>query len=393
MPVINSIAARHDEMTAWRRDFHAHPEIAYEEVRTSGLVAERLAAWGIEVHRGLAETGVVGVLHGRGGGNGRAVGLRADMDALPMTEETGLPYRSRNPGAFHGCGHDGHTAMLLGAARYLAETRAFDGTVHFIFQPAEEGRAGAKRMIDDGLFERFPCDEVYALHNWPDLPAGTIGLRHGVMMAASDEIQVTVRGRGGHAAMPHKCVDPVVAAAHMIAAFQTLVSRNADPVESAVISITRLSAGTANNVLPEEARFGGTARAFHDAMREHLEAGLRRVAQGVADAFGAEAEVRYRYGYPPTVNHDEQADAAAHAAARVVGDANVRTDVPPVMGAEDFAYMLEACPGAYLWVGQGGGPTACSVHNPHYDFNDAILPTGASLLATLAETRLNGAAP
>ncbi len=405
MPVINSIAARHDEMAAWRRDFHAHPEIAFEEVRTSGLVAERLAAWGIEVHRGLGETGVVGVLRGRdggggqgggqggGGGGGRTIGLRADMDALPMTEENDLPYRSVSPGRFHGCGHDGHTTMLLGAARYLAETRAFDGTVHFIFQPAEEGRAGARRMIDDGLFERFPCDEVYALHNWPDLPAGTIGLRPGVMMAASDQIQVTVRGRGGHAAMPHKCIDPVVAAAHMITAFQHLVSRRTDPVDSAVVSITRVGAGTATNVVPEEAWLCGTARAFHQAMREQLEAGVRRVARGVADAFGVDAEIMYHYGYPPTVNHAEQTAAAARIAARIVGEANVLTDMPPVMGAEDFAYMLEACPGAYIWVGQGGGPSACSVHNPRYDFNDAILPIGASLLATLAESRLNGAMP
>lgn len=390
MPIINSIAAMQDEMTAWRRDFHAHPETAYEEVRTSSIVAEKLASWGIEVHRGLAETGVVGVLKGRGNGNG-SIGLRADMDALPMTEENDVPHKSTVPGKFHGCGHDGHTTMLLGAARYLAETRNFDGTVHFIFQPAEEGAAGGRRMVEEGLFDRFPCDEVYGMHNWPDLPAGVVGVRNGAIMAASDEFRITLRTTGGHAAMPHKCIDPVVIASQIVLAFQPLVSRRTDPLDASVISVTQFHAGSAFNVIASEAWMAGTVRTFRAETQDLIESGMRRIASALAEANGAEVEFTYRRGYPATVNHDRQADVFGDVAARVVGEDNVQRDVDPVMGAEDFSYMLLERPGAYLWLGQAGGPSACSVHNPRYDFNDDVLPIGASLLASLVETQLKRA--
>ena len=391
MPILNSLAALKEEMTAWRRDLHAHPETAFEEVRTAGIVADKLAGWGIEVHRGLAETGVVGVLRGRQAG-GRTIGLRADMDALAMEEETGLPYCSRHPGKFHGCGHDGHTTMLLGAAKYLSETRNFAGTVHLIFQPGEEGAGGGRRMIEEGLFERFPCDEVYALHNWPDLPVGHVGLRAGPMMAASDEFEIMVRAAGGHAAMPHQCIDPIVIGAQIITALQTLVSRALDPVESAVISITQMHAGTTHNVIPSEAWLAGTLRTFRPAIQAAMKAGLERTIQGVAAAMGASAMIRYKNGYPATVNHLAQVREAAAAAAQVVGPDKVDAEAPPVMGAEDFSFMLQAVPGAYLWLGQAGGPSACGVHNPGYDFNDEILPIGASLFATLVERRLRDGA-
>ena len=386
MPIINSIAAMQDEMTAWRRDIHAHPEIAFEEARTAGLVAERLRSWGIDVHEGIATTGVVGVLRGRGE-SGRAIGLRADMDALPMTEETGLPYQSTNPGRFHGCGHDGHTTMLLGAAKYLAETRNFDGTVHFIFQPAEEGAGGGRRMVEEGLFDRFPCDHVFALHNWPDLPVGKVAVRSGAVMAASDEFHIAVRGRGGHAAMPHHCIDPVVVAAQIVTGLQTVVSRTTDPLDAAVLSITKLEAGVAFNIIPEEVRLSGTARTFKATVQTRLEADMRRMAEGIAAGFGATAELRYLRGYPATVNPVEGAAIAAGIAASVVGTDNVVEDNPPTMGAEDFSFMLMRRPGAYIQVGaaDGGGH---GLHNPRYDFNDEILPIGTSLLASLVETRM-----
>ena len=389
MPTINSIAALKEEMTGWRRDLHAHPEIAFEEVRTSDVVAQKLAEWGIEVHRGIAKTGLVGVLRGRRD-NGRAIGLRADMDALPMQEENDLPYRSTVDGKFHGCGHDGHTTMLLGAARYLAETRNFEGTVNFIFQPGEEGAGGGRVMIEEGLFDRFPCDEVYAMHNWPDLPAGSVGVAPGPMMAATASFDVHIAARGGHAAMPHMTVDPVVIAAHLITAFQSLVSRNADPIDSAVVSVTQVHAGTAYNVIPEDGFLCGTVRTFSPQMSAMVEQGMKRIAGGIGETFGAKLTVDYRPGYPATVNHERQSVILAEVAGRVVGLPNVIRDPKPVMGGEDFAYMLNERPGAYMFLGQAGGPSACSVHNPRYDFNDEILPIGASVFATLAEDRLNG---
>lgn len=386
MSIPSAIAALHGEMTAWRRDLHAHPETAYQEARTADFIAARLASWGIEVHRGLAGTGVVGRLTGRPGS--RTIGLRADMDALAMTEATGLPWAAKRPGAFHGCGHDGHMAMLLGAARYLAETRDFAGTAHLVFQPAEEGQHGARKMIEEGLFDRFPCDEIYAMHNWPDLPRGHVAVNPGPMMASSDAFEIVFRGDGGHGAMPHLCNDPVIVAAHAITALQALVSRQTDPLDAAVVSVTRLDAGTAFNVIPAEARIMGTVRALRPETRDALEAGLGRVARGVAAAFGAEADVRYARGYPPTVNHPTQAGLAAAVAEEIVGGSRVHRDRPPSMGAEDFSYMLQARPGAYLWLGQGGGGTPCSLHNPRYDFDDALLPIGASLFARLVERRL-----
>jgi amidohydrolase len=391
MPVINSIAARQEAMAAWRHDIHAHPETGYEEVRTAALVAEKLESWGIAVHRGIARTGVVGVLKGRTD-SGRAIGLRADMDALPM-EETNphLPYRSTVPGKFHGCGHDGHTTMLLGAAQYLAETRNFDGTVHFLFQPAEEGGGGGALMVREGLFDRFPCDEVYALHNWPQLPAGTVGIRTGPMMAAADMFTLTVRGRGGHAAIPHRAADPVVTAAHLVTALQTLVSRNVDPLDSAVLSVTQIHTGSAHNVIPDLAVLTGTVRTFRPEVKTAMVAGLRRIADGIAAAFDCTVALDYQDGYPPTVNPAETAALAAEIAGRIVGPERVRQDIEPSMGAEDFAYLLRERPGAYLFVCQASSPGAPMVHNPHYDFNDEILPVGASILAALAESRLKAA--
>ncbi len=391
MPVINSLAALHEDMTTWRRDLHAHPETAFEEVRTAGIVAEKLESWGIEVHRGLATTGVVGVLRGRHAGR-RAIGLRADMDALPMTEANDLPYASRHPGKFHGCGHDGHTTMLLGAARYLAETRNFAGTVHFIFQPAEEGQGGGEVMVRDGLFDRFPTDEIYAMHNWPDLPPGTVGVRSGPMMAAADVFDITIHGTGAHAALPHQGVDPIVIAGQVLTALQTLVARRLDPLDSAVVSVTQMRAGEAFNVIPDSAWLSGTVRTFKAETKGMLREAIGTLAEGVAEAHGATAEYEYRDGYPATVNHPAETDFIAEAAAAVVGPERVRRNVLPVMGAEDFAFMLQKRPGAYIWVGQGRVGGGGGVHSPRYDFNDEILPIGASLFATLAEQRLKPAA-
>lgn len=384
--MIPAISAFQAEMTDWRRDLHAHPETAFEEHRTATFIAGKLAGWGIEVHGGIGGTGVVGLL--RNGTEGRRIGLRADMDALVMAEGNGFAHASRFPGVFHGCGHDGHVAMLLGAARHLAATRRFAGTVAFIFQPAEEGFGGARRMLADGLFERFPCDEIYALHNRPTLPLGQIAVRPGAMMAASDEFRARVVGKGGHAASPHLCVDPLLAAAHLVTAWQSLVSRRADPSEAVVVSVTEFHAGTAFNVIPEEAVLGGTVRSHREDIRERLESELGEVARGIATAFGVEIVFDYRRGYSPTVNHGAEAAFAAAAARQVVGAENVRGDLPPAMGAEDFGEMLEARPGAYLWLGQddvAAGRGGRSLHSPHYDFNDDALVIGASLLATLVE--------
>jgi amidohydrolase len=381
-----AVAEGVEELVAWRRDLHAHPELGFEEHRTSRLVAERLASFGLEVHRGLARTGVVGTLRGRG--EGPAILIRADMDALPMEEEGDRPHRSRNPGAFHGCGHDGHTTILLGAARALAREPAFDGTVHFVFQPAEEGLGGGRVMVEEGLFELFPCDEVYALHNWPELPRGQIAVRSGPVMAASDLLDIEIEGVGGHAAMPHRGIDPIHVAAEVICALQGLVSRHTSPLDSAVISITEVHAGSAYNVIPRTATLRGTCRSLRPETRDALEAGVRRVAEHVAAAFGATARVDYRRNYPPTVNWPEPTAKAARAAAAVVGAANVRQDLAPTMGGEDFAFLLEQRPGAYLWLGAGGGGHPCHVHNPRYDFDDALIPLGVRLWVELVRQLL-----
>lgn len=387
---IEHVRRYHDELVTVRRDIHMHPELAFEEKRTADLVAAKLAAWGIEVHRGLAGTGVVGVIRGRSTASGRAVGLRADMDCLPMHETGERAHRSRHAGRMHACGHDGHTTMLLGAARYLAETRAFDGTAYAIFQPAEEHGGGGQVMVREGLFDRFPVDEVYALHNWPELEPGRIAVRPGPMMAATDEIGITIRGRGGHAAMPHIAVDPVVIAAQVIGALQTIASRNVAPVDAVVVSVCSMhtSQTGAFNVIPDAVHLLGTVRSFRPATRDLAERRVAEIATGVAEALGGTAEVKYIRGYPATVNSEREAEFAARVGERVFGAGNVVRDVDPTMGGEDFAYFLERKPGAYVFLGQGGAPGGCSLHNPDYDFNDAVIPLGAGYLAALAEAAL-----
>lgn len=382
MRLVPEILSFSDELARLRQDIHAHPEIGFEEHRTAGLVADALTGWGAEVHRGIGGTGVVGIL--RGNGTGRRIGLRADMDALPMTEATGLPHASRHAGVFHGCGHDGHTVMLLGAARYLAQTRRFGGEVVLIFQPAEEGLGGAARMIGDGLFDRFPCDEIYALHNWPNAPLGRISLKPGVALAAADSFDITVTGRGAHGAQPQHAVDPVVVAAAITQALQTIVSRNVDPLRSAIVSVTKLVAGSAYNVIPETAHLGGTIRTFDAGIRALVAERLAALAQGIAQGFGAAAQVTVDARFSALVNSPAQAEAALAVARDLVGPDMAVLDTDPLTGSEDFADMLAHVPGAYLLVGQGAGP---ALHNPAYDFNDAVIPFGASLLARLAEAR------
>src|SRR3546814_656361 len=340
--------------TLFRSDFHAHPEIKFGEHRTAAQVAEKLESWGIEVHRGIAGTGVVGVLHGNGG-SGRSIGLRADMDALPMDEEGNPPYRSQNPGRMHACGHDGHTTMLLGAARYLAETRNFDGTVNFIFQPAEEGGAGARVMIEEGLFERFPCDTVWGIHNAPHLPAGTIGVRPGPLMAAADQAFLTVRGKGAHAARPQDGIDPIAVGVQLYQGIQTIVSRNVDPLKSAVITVAQFHAGTANNVIPATAELKLSIRTFDDGVRNLIEQRIRALSDGVGRMFGCEVEVEYRRGYHAVINPAEPAAIVGEVAEQVVGVDKVERDTEAVMASEDFAFMLNERPGAFLWLG-GGAP-------------------------------------
>jgi amidohydrolase len=384
MPTIDLIESFADELTSIRRDIHAHPEIGFEEKRTSELVAEKLKAWGIEVHRGIGGTGVVGVVKGRKN-NGRRIGLRADMDALPMQESTNLPWRSTIPNRFHGCGHDGHTTILLGAARYLAQTRNFDGQAILIFQPAEEGLGGARAMLKDGLFQKFPCDEVYGLHNAPDLEPGKVTILPGPAMAGADFFDITVKGYGSHGAMPNFSKDPIIAAMTLGQALQTIVSRNADPLEAAVVSITQFHSGSAYNVIPDEARLAGTMRTFSDKVRVLTRERMRAIASGVAATFGVEIEVDIRDIFTVLENHEEQSRAVAKVASEIVGAENVSMTPQPKMGSEDFADMLRAVPGAYFWLGHEG---SVPVHNPGFILDDAILPVGASLFARIIETRL-----
>ncbi len=384
MPTIERIEGFADELTAIRRDLHAHPEIGFEEVRTSGIVAEKLKGWGIEVHRGLGGTGVVGVLKGKGSGSKR-IGLRADMDALPMEENTNLRWRSTIPGRFHGCGHDGHTTMLLGTARYLAETRNFDGTVHFIFQPAEEGLGGARAMIKDGLFEQFPCDELYGLHNAPDLNHGEIAILPGPAMAGADFFDIVIQGYGAHGAMPERSKDPVVIGMTVGQALQSIVSRNVDPLQAAVVSITQFHAGSAYNVIPGEAKLSGTVRCFSDDVRTQVRERMRTICAGIAAAFHVEISVDIRDIFSVLVNQEEQSRVVEEVARTVVDPAKVITRSQPKMGSEDFADMLQTIPGAYFWVGHEG---SVPVHNPGYVLDDKILPIGASMFARIIETRL-----
>jgi hippurate hydrolase len=383
MPLIDQLKRNQPEMTAWRRDFHAHPETAFEETRTAQLVAEKLASFGIEVHRGLAKTGVVGAL--RAGASARAIGLRADLDALHIHEQNEFAHRSQHAGRMHACGHDGHTTMLLGAAQYLAATRRFDGTVYFIFQPAEENEGGGRAMVAEGLFEKFPVAGVYGMHNWPGIPVGKFGVLPGPMMASFDIFEIVVTGRGAHGAMPHTGIDPVVAGSALVQALQTIPSRTVDPIEPAVVTVTQFHAGDAWNVIPEQAILRGTTRAFRPAVQDQIEAGIRRVCAGIDATHGTRSSVRYERRYPPTINHPRETEIAAAAMAKVVGAANVLTDLQPTMGSEDFAFMLQARPGCYVWIGNGPGEGGCVLHNPRYDFNDDILPIGASYWATLVE--------
>jgi len=385
-----AILPHHEGLTEFRRDLHANPELGFEEHRTAALVAERLRSFGIEVHTGLGRTGVVGVIRGKGEGSGRSIGLRADMDALPMVEENEFAHRSRHDGRMHGCGHDGHTTMLLAAARYLAETRNFDGTAFLIFQPGEEGYAGAKAMIEDGLFERFPADEVYALHNWPGLAPGRIGMTPGPAMAAADRIEITIDGRGGHGAHPHAAIDPVLVAGHIITAAQSIVSRNVSPIDTAVVSLCSMQAGNpgAMSVIPSHAKLVGTVRTFRPATQDMIERRLHELVPAIAAAFGAVATLKYERVYPATVNHPAQAEHAVAVAEALVGRDNVVRNLDPSMGSEDFSFMLQAKPGAFARLGQGGSESGCFLHNSKYDFNDAVIPLGAGYLAAIAESRM-----
>jgi hippurate hydrolase len=391
MQLIQSLTQSKPELQAIRHRLHAHPELRFEEHRTADLVASTLTGWGIEVHRGLAGTGVVGVIRSKR--SGRTIGLRADMDALPIQETNTFSHRSQLDGRMHACGHDGHTAMLLAAARHLSASRSFDGTVVLIFQPAEEGGAGADRMIREGLFERFDCDAVFALHNWPGLGVGRFAVAPGPMLASTNEFAIRITGRGGHAAMPHLTVDPVLVAAQIVQALQGIVTRARNPIDSAVLSVTMIHAGDATNVIPDVASIGGTVRTFDDAVTDLFERQIRQIAELTARAHGASAAVDFQRTYPPTVNHPVQAELAARVADGIVGVDNVVRNVDPTLGAEDFSFMLRARPGAYLFIGNGDGAHRdaghgagpCTLHNASYDFNDELIPIGGTFWVRLAE--------
>ncbi|MCD8504804.1 MAG: M20 family metallopeptidase [Burkholderiaceae bacterium] len=382
-----SIGELQQELIEFRRDLHAHPELGFQERRTSGLVAGMLEALGITVYRNIGKTGVVGVLRGKRYDSGRMIGLRADMDALPMQETNSFGHASTVPGLMHGCGHDGHTAILMGAAKYLAKTRNFDGTVIFIFQPAEEGLGGAKAMIDDGLFERFDCDAVYALHNWPGLPAGMIGINSGPMMAAADRFEVVIQGRGGHGAHPYQTIDPVLVASHIITALQSVVSRNVSALDAAVVTVASVHAGDplAMSVIPDQAKLVGTVRTFRHSIQSMVEQRMRGLIEQIALGFGATASLTYQKIYPATINTPKEAMFVADVATELLGADKVVRDLQPSMGAEDFSFMLQHKPGAYFRLGQGGAEGGCYLHNPNYDFNDAVIPTGAGMFAALIE--------
>ena len=396
MHTIDAITAQAASIAALRRDIHAHPELCYEEQRTAELVARQLAAWGIAVHRGLGQTGVVGTIVGRdGGASGRAVGLRADMDALPMHESNTFAHASQHPGKMHACGHGGHTAMLLAAAQYLAQHRDFDGTVQLIFQPAEEGGAGARAMIEDGLFEQFPVEAVFGMHNWPGMPAGSMAVSPGPVMASSNEFKITIHGKGGHAAMPSNCIDPVPIACQMVQAFQTIITRNKKPIDAGVISVTMVHTGEATNVVPDHCELQGTVRTFSTEVLDLIERRMRQVAEHTCAAHEATCTFEFERNYPPTINTPAEAAFARQVMVDIVGEAQVLAQ-EPTMGAEDFAFMLQAKPGAYCFIangdgdhralGHGGGP--CTLHNPSYDFNDELIPLGATYWVRLAQAWL-----
>jgi amidohydrolase len=394
MKLVEPVLAFQDALQQIRRDLHAHPELCYEEQRTSDVVAARLTEWGIPVVRGLGITGVVGII--KNGSSPRAIGLRADMDALPLQEINSFDHASRHPGKMHACGHDGHTAMLLGAAHYLATHRNFDGTVYLVFQPAEEGGAGARRMIEDGLFTQFPMDAIYGMHNWPGMEAGTFGVVPGPMMASSNEFRVVVKGKGAHAAQPHRGVDPIMVAVNIAQAWQTIISREKSPLDTAVLSITQIHAGSATNIIPGEAVMVGTVRTFTTPVLDLIEQRMQEMASGIAAGFNATVDFGFKRNYPPLVNHPEQTAVAIDAMRAVVGTDKVDANVEPTMGAEDFAFMLQARPGCYVFLGNGEGDHRaaghglgpCQLHNASYDFNDHLLPIGASYWIRLAEMSL-----
>ena len=386
MPIVNRVADLHSDITAWRRDLHAHPELLYEVHRTAASVAARLKEFGCdEVVPGIGRTGVVGVIRGRKGTSGKTIALRADMDALPIEEANDLPYKSTNPGKMHACGHDGHTAMLLGAARYLAETRNFDGTAIVIFQPAEEGGAGAKAMLDDGMINRFKIDEFYGMHNYPGMPVGEFGINSGPIMAAADFVTIDIEGVGGHAARPHLNIDTVLVGAQIINNIQSVVSRNVDPLKSAVVSICMFEAGNTDNVIPQTVRLRGTARSLDAGVQDLVEKNLNRIVEHTAAAFGAKAKLTYKRNYPVLVNHARETDFASAVASQIAGPERVNSSLPPMMGAEDFSFMLNSRPGAFIWVGNGD---SAGLHHPSYNFNDDVIPVGTSYWVKLVETAL-----
>ncbi len=386
MPIVTRIADMKSEVAAWRRDIHAHPEILFDVHRTAASVVEKLKAFGCdEVVPGIGKTGVVGVIRGTGTGAAKVIGLRADMDALPMDEETNLPYRSTNPGKMHACGHDGHTAMLLGAAKYLAETRNFSGTAVVIFQPAEEGGGGGREMVKDGMMERFGIEEVYGMHNMPGLPVGEFAIRPGPLLAAADRIVIEIEGLGSHAAKPHLGIDPVLIGAQIVNQTQSIVARSVDPIKSGLISICQFHAGSADNVIPQTATLRGTARSLLPEVRDTLENRLREIVEGTAKAYGAKATLTYNRHYPVTSNHEKQTEFAVAIASQVAGSKGVDANTPPLMGGEDFSFMLEARPGAFIFIGNGD---SAGLHHPAYDFNDDAIPAGASFWARLVETAM-----
>ncbi|NTJ66077.1 amidohydrolase [Agrobacterium rhizogenes] len=385
MPILNRAAELQGEVTEWRRHIHAHPELLYAVENTAAFVAEKLRAFGVdEVVTGIGRTGVVGLIRGKG--EGRTIGLRADMDALPLTEITGKPYASETPGKMHACGHDGHTAMLLGAAKYLAENRNFNGNIAVIFQPAEEGGAGGDAMVKDGMMERFQIAEVYGMHNMPGLPVGHFAIRKGAIMAATDEFTVSIKGVGGHAAMPHRTIDPIAIGAQIVSNLQLIASRSADPLKSVVVSVTKFNAGNAHNVIPNDASLAGTVRTLDPEMRDLAEQRFRQIVSGIAASHGAEAEIEFQRNYPVTFNHADETDHAIAVAEEIAGSGNVIPDIDPMMGGEDFSYMLLSRPGAFIFVGNGD---SAGLHNPAYDFNDEAIAHGISYWVRLAEQRLN----
>ncbi len=386
MPILNRAAELQDEIAAWRRHIHAEPELLYDVEKTAAFVEEKLKSFGVdEVVTGIGRTGVVGIIKGKG--PGRTIGMRADMDALPIAEQTGKPWASKVSGKMHACGHDGHTAMLLGAAKYLAETRNFSGSIAVIFQPAEEGGAGGLAMVKDGMMDRFNIEEVYGMHNMPGLPVGQFAMRTGPIMASTDEFKITIKGHGGHAAMPHLTIDPIVAGSQIVNGLQTIASRNADPLMSVVVSVTKFNAGFAHNIIPNEAELAGTVRTLMPEMRELAEKRLKEITEGVASALGAKVEIDYNRNYPVTFNHADETAYAVTAATDIAGPNNVNPETAPVMGGEDFSYMLEARPGAFIFIGNGD---TAGLHHPEYDFNDDIIPHGISYWVKLAESRLAG---